>query len=168
MVIQIKAGFFRKDNLIPISPPGSVFMSPLQTQPSMVAVRRILYKGILACSLGHQSLPPTNLGRVDEKIASPSGRLSQPPCGPVRRLNLTVVRNSSIIQLHPRDVILEKDWGKMVAREASLHIEEHVTWLGKGVVRCYPVGKKGIGHSRQKKSVICHGISSTYHWEDIS
>ncbi|GFW58753.1 uncharacterized protein TNCV_379361 [Trichonephila clavipes] len=25
-------------------------------------------------SLGHQSLPPTNLGRVDEEMASPSGR----------------------------------------------------------------------------------------------
>ncbi|GFU60009.1 uncharacterized protein TNCV_3237911 [Trichonephila clavipes] len=25
-------------------------------------------------SLGHQSLPPTNLGRVDEEMASPGGR----------------------------------------------------------------------------------------------
>ncbi|GFW93463.1 hypothetical protein TNCV_46661 [Trichonephila clavipes] len=28
-------------------------------------------------SLGHQSLPPTNLGRVDKEMASPSLRLSQ-------------------------------------------------------------------------------------------
>ncbi|GFU10373.1 uncharacterized protein TNCV_3514531 [Trichonephila clavipes] len=34
MVPQIKAGFVRKDNLLPISRPGS-FMSPLQKQPLM-------------------------------------------------------------------------------------------------------------------------------------
>ncbi|GFX44489.1 hypothetical protein TNCV_4713151 [Trichonephila clavipes] len=28
-------------------------------------------------ALGHQSLPPTNLGRVEEEMASPSGRLPQ-------------------------------------------------------------------------------------------
>ncbi|GFS84549.1 hypothetical protein TNCV_4607091 [Trichonephila clavipes] len=28
-------------------------------------------------SLGHQSLPPTNIGRVDEEMASPGERLSQ-------------------------------------------------------------------------------------------
>ncbi|GFW15677.1 hypothetical protein TNCV_3581751 [Trichonephila clavipes] len=36
IVSQLKVGFVRKDNLLPISPPGSVLMSPLQTQPSMV------------------------------------------------------------------------------------------------------------------------------------
>ena len=33
---QIKPRFVRKDNLLPISSTGSVFMRPLQTQPSMV------------------------------------------------------------------------------------------------------------------------------------
>ncbi|GFS84638.1 uncharacterized protein TNCV_4607591 [Trichonephila clavipes] len=30
-------------------------------------------------SLGHQSLPPTNIGRVDEEMASPGGRKSDSP-----------------------------------------------------------------------------------------
>ncbi|GFW88579.1 hypothetical protein TNCV_828481 [Trichonephila clavipes] len=44
VVPQIKAGFVRKNSLLPISPPGSVFMTPLPTQLSMVFIVAVWIK----------------------------------------------------------------------------------------------------------------------------
>ncbi|GFT46366.1 uncharacterized protein TNCV_3127141 [Trichonephila clavipes] len=53
-------------------------------------------------SLGHQSLPPTNLGRVDEEIASPGGRPLQ--CNQQNYARWTVKYNDNLLKVaetHP-------------------------------------------------------------------
>ena len=60
MVLQIEAWFIWKDNLVPISLPGAVFVNPLQTHPLMVCREGLSITSFSSCSMLVSPLLPNS------------------------------------------------------------------------------------------------------------